>query len=163
MASRVPVRPFTEGDLQELAGAASAVDAHLPQIHLAVDSDPPLRALCFLVRVRSGGFMVAAPLLPQVEAVFQDEDVAEEDKVFACTQPEVQMETVRGRVVGQAPVLLVDAPCLVMFSGCLVALTHHCMVSSTLTHHSGPSVSLTTWQVAPPETQVMLISTLNSL
>eukprot|EP00435_Cladocopium_sp_Y103_P009147 s978_g2.t1 len=55
--------------------------------------------------------MVAAPLLPQVEAIFQEEDVAEEDRVFACTQPEVQLEAVRGgRVLGQGAVLLVDVP-----------------------------------------------------
>ena len=110
MASRVPIGPYTEADLRELAGAASSADSPLPQIHVVSEGDPPFRALCFLLRVRSGGFMVAAPLLPQVDPFFQEEGLAEEDRLFASTQAEVQMETTRGRAVGQVPVLLVDVP-----------------------------------------------------
>ena len=110
MASRVPTGPLSEEAIRGLVEAANAPGSSLPQVHLVIEGEPILRALCSLVRVRAGGFMVAVPLTPEVEAFFLEEDVDEQDRQFGLSQQVVEFETTRGRSLGAELLLLVDVP-----------------------------------------------------
>ena len=68
-----------------------------------------VRVAAFLVKVRSGGFMVALPDLPDVVAFLQDQELelGLEAGAAACVV-EVKLENTRGRLLGRASCLLVD-------------------------------------------------------
>ena len=70
-----------------------------------------LRALGTLVRVRTGGFMVALPDLAGVAEVLLSLTTEEgEDDQVATYTTDVYMETVRGRGLPAGPCLLADVP-----------------------------------------------------
>ena len=67
-----------------------------------------VRAVGYLLKIRSGGFMLGFPVNATVEAYF--ETLAQDGVELVVTHiEEVEAETTRGRQLGTAPVLLVDA------------------------------------------------------
>lgn len=67
------------------------------------------RVLGHLVRVRTGGFMVALPEISEASEFLQTLETLEgADDMVAFYSAEVEMETMRGRALGQGPCLLAD-------------------------------------------------------
>ena len=106
-------RALTRLDIEGLVQGVHA-ERPLPPAYLVLASDtddvPDNYSVAYLLRIRANGFMVAVPDLQQIRS-YVEALVNDEGEPLALTQPEqAQAETVRGRHLGPARVLLVDLP-----------------------------------------------------
>ena len=110
MASTTAVRrALTRLDIEGLVQGVHA-ERPLPPAYLVLDDVLDNYSVAYLLRVRANGFMVAVPDLQQIRS-YVEAVVNDEGEPLALTQPEqAQAETVRGRHLGPARVLLVDLP-----------------------------------------------------
>ena len=74
------------------------------------DSEAYNMVVVFPVMVRAGGFMVACPFSPVAQAALEAVDCGEEGVEPAVYQGTLQLETTRGRRLGDVDALLVDFP-----------------------------------------------------
>ena len=112
MAAASAASGLNEDALRALYGARAPGGA-LPSLFLrlpAREDGTVLRAQCTLIKLRFGGFMIAAPDTEEVAHLLQDQEVELEGGVEATAihLAEVEMETTRGRLLGTAAILLVD-------------------------------------------------------
>lgn len=108
MATRVSGAPLSSDELQQLCAAASA-SGSLVSLHMIAEAgESTVRALCYVVKRRNGGFMIP---LPMEEALhnFVNTYQVEGEPIFVSHVCEVEMENSRGRPLGSGQVLLVDA------------------------------------------------------
>eukprot|EP00913_Durusdinium_trenchii_P030567 g28630.t2 len=111
MARSAAAPRLTEDGVKALWGASGptgplpALFLHLP----AREDGTAVRAAAFLLRLRSGGFMVAVPDLEEIAHLLQDQEPEEEEVDPVALYPtSVNMETPRGRFLGEGSVLLAD-------------------------------------------------------
>ena len=86
------------------AGQLPALFLVLP----AKEDGTGLRVTAFLVRVRSGGFMVALPDFVEVSQFLREQWTTDGSEACAIYPTEVLMENPRGRVLTEGPCALVD-------------------------------------------------------
>lgn len=67
----------------------------------------PQKALGYVLKVRTGGFMALFPRVEELAAFFEEGDNA---AIYAVHAARVRVESARGRGLGELDVLLVDAP-----------------------------------------------------
>ncbi|CAJ1453860.1 unnamed protein product [Effrenium voratum] len=105
------VRGALTADFVQSTAATVRFGALLPSLHLVDGAEPAAwRAVAYLLRCRAGGFMVLLPDDPKVLGTLRD-FVPEEDEAAAAMEPTmVQMESSRGRAVGELRVLMADLP-----------------------------------------------------
>lgn len=85
----------------------------LPVLHFCSpsdDIDQQWTAIAFLVRSREHGFMVALPHTAAVEELLYEWCDTEGNPIALTEATEVRVETMRGRQLGRARILLVDLP-----------------------------------------------------
>ena len=83
----------------------------LPALFLvlpAKEDGTGLRVTAFLVRIRSGGFMVVLPDFVEVTQFLREQCTSDGSEACAIYPTEVLMETPRGRVLADGPCILVD-------------------------------------------------------
>ncbi|CAE7699934.1 unnamed protein product [Symbiodinium sp. CCMP2592] len=89
-------------------------DRPLPPAYLVLagagEGDRDDFAVAFLLRVRANGFMFAVPDVPRVREYVEGLTNEEDEPLVLSHREQVQAETVRGRHLGPAHVLLLDMP-----------------------------------------------------
>ena len=112
MASHAAPAPLDEAYIRGLwesllpTGPLPGVFLMMPQR----ESGHSDRAFCYLVKIRSGGFMIAAPDVAEVGRFLEEQQGADGQELCAIYQTEALMETNRGRALGEGALLLVDLP-----------------------------------------------------
>lgn len=101
---------LTEDSLQALWGACGPAGP-LPALFLCLpprEDAAAMRVSAFLVRVRSGGFMIALPDVEEAVHFLQGQEAEGEGEGAAFYPVNVLLETPRGRSLGEGGILLVD-------------------------------------------------------
>lgn len=112
MASGASVNHLDQQSLVELAQKSSSSKV-LSRVHFplaeASGADSAVVAVCHVVYVRQGGFMLVIPDTDQVRQTISDLGTEPDDKA-ASYEGLVEVTTSRGRSLGFAKILLVDFP-----------------------------------------------------
>eukprot|EP00438_Fugacium_kawagutii_P033349 Skav204235 [mRNA] locus=scaffold1550:277390:299473:- [translate_table: standard] len=109
MSSRAAARGLDQLEIERLLQQAVPGQV-LPFVHFAAaagEEVPPWRSVCWLIRSRPGGFMLALPAAEEVQTFLAGE--SEIDEVFVHHAMDVNVETPRGRALGSEMLMLVDA------------------------------------------------------
>lgn len=112
MASSLPLGTRVDREFVENLARQVAADRPLPWLRLqcgAVDSPDSSVVACYVVYVRSGGFMLCFSAESAAGAVLGDHATARE-LLVALHPCEVEVATARGRVLGKARAMLTDMP-----------------------------------------------------
>lgn len=111
MARATAAQALTEVTMRALGGP-SGPGGPLPALFLclpAKEDGTAVRSMAALVRMRSGGFMVALPDSEEVSLFLQSqEDEGSFESAVALYPTEVLWETPRGRALGEGGILLAD-------------------------------------------------------
>jgi len=114
-AAVIPRPRVTREEVESLAGeVASGGSLGLKQLWLPLDAmedeeGKTVVASCYVLMVRSGGFMVVVPSLDRVQEALSFS--AEESDCTVLFHPvQISLMTTRGRALGEADALLVDLP-----------------------------------------------------
>jgi hypothetical protein len=95
--------------LAQVSGAGKSLSVvHFLLEEIGPGTNPKL-AVCFVVHVRTGGFMLAIPNLPEVQESFLRTDTGAE-VLPAFFTGDVEVLGSRGKKLGEAPIMLVDLP-----------------------------------------------------
>ena len=112
MASSLPLGTRVDREFVENLARQVAADRPLPWLRLqcgAVDSPDSSVVACYVVYVRSGGFMLCFSAESAAGAVLGDHATARE-LLVALHPCKVEVATARGRVLGKARAMLTDMP-----------------------------------------------------
>lgn len=121
MARSCAAPRMTEDGMQALLGACGPTGP-LPALFLnlpAREDGTAARSTAILLRLRSGGFMVALPELEEIGTYLREPETEEAGENAAALYPtSVLLETPRGRALGEGPILLADLvwPLVQLFS-----------------------------------------------